>query len=94
MLVYEAAQVIGAQKQEPKPWEMNGRSGVSHTAKLAVVSSTMEAVTITLKAKSEEELTKKVAAFTPGKPAKIQIKEITPVFRQGDRKPTGYEFTA
>jgi len=93
-LVYNAAQVVACTKQEPKPWEMGGRKGVSHTAKLAVLSPTGEVANITLKAKEEKELVEKVAKFTLGKPAQIPIKEIVPIFKSGDRKPSGYEYAA
>lgn len=94
MLVYKAAQVVACVKEDPKPWEMNGRKGVSHTAKLAVVSASGDVASIKLKSDSAEKLTEKVAKFTIGKPADIAIKEIVPVFKTGDRKPSGYEFAA
>ena len=93
-LVYDAAQVVACVKEEPKDWEMNGKKGTTHSAKLAVVSASGDVASIKLKAKTAEDLTKKVAQFTLGKPAKIGIKEIIPVFRAGDRKPSGYEFAA
>jgi hypothetical protein len=93
-LVYDAAQVVACVKQEPKDWQMGDRKGTSHNAKLAVVSASGEVASITLKAKTADDLTKKVAQFTIGKPAKIPIKEIVPVFKTGDRKPSGYEFAA
>ena len=93
-LIYDAAQVVACVKLEPKDWEMAGRKGTSHNAKLAVVSASGDVASITLKSKSADELTKKVAQFTIGKPARIPIKEIVPVFKTGDRKPSGYEFAA
>ena len=93
-LMYKAAQVVACVREEPKPWEMNGRKGVSHTAKLAVVSASGDVAAIKLKADSADKLTEKVAKFAIGKSAEIPIREIVPVFRSGDRKPSGYEFTA
>ena len=93
-LVYDAAQVVACVKEDPKDWQFEGKSGTVHSAKLAVVSSTGDVASIKIKAKTAEDLTKKVAQFTIGKTAKIPIKEIIPVFRTGDRKPSGYEFAA
>lgn len=93
-LVYDAAQVVACVKLEPKDWEMGGRSGVSHRAKLAVLSASGDVASIVLKASTAEDLTKKVGQFTIGKPAKIAIREIVPVFKTGDRKPSGYEYAA
>lgn len=93
-LVYQAAQVIAVVKEDPKDWEMNGRKGTVHSAKMAVVSATADVATIRLKSDTAEGLVKKVALYAQGKPATIPITQIVPVFKQGDRKPSGYEFTA
>lgn len=93
-LVYDAAQVIGVVKLEPKDWDFGGKKGTTHAAKMAAYSASGDVANITLKAKTADELTKKVAQFTIGKPAKIAIREIIPVFKAGDRKPSGYEFAA
>lgn len=71
---------------------MNGRKGTTHSARLAVLSSNGECENIVLKARSDEELTKKISSYTAGKPAKIPIKEITALMKAGDRKPSGYEY--
>lgn len=94
MLTYKAQQVIAAVKNEPKPWEMGGRSGVSHSAKVAVLGQNAEVASITLKAKTAEDLDKKLAKYPLGKPSEIPIVEVVPVFRAGDRKPSAYELTA
>lgn len=94
MLIYKAAQVIAITKNEPKPWEMGGRSGVSHTAKMAVVGNAADVASITLKSKTAEELTAKIGKFPIGKAAEIQIVEVVPVFKSGDRKAASYELTA
>jgi len=91
MLVYDATQVIQATKQPPKDWEMNGRKGTIHSAKLALLSASGDVETVVLKAKTEEELVKKLAVYTPGKPAKVPVRELIPVYKAGDRKPSGYE---
>lgn len=94
MLTYKAAQVVACAKNEPKPWEFQGKSGVSHSAKLACLGTDGGAVSITLKAKTDEELSKKIAKLPVGKPAEIPVTEVVPVFRQGERKPSGYELVA
>lgn len=94
MLVFKAVQVIAIVKNEPKPWEMGGRSGVSHTAKMAVVGGNADVASITLKSKTAEELTAKIGRYVVGKASEIQILEIVPVFKAGDRKAASYEFTA
>jgi hypothetical protein len=91
-IVVKAQQVVACVMEEPKPWEMGGKAGVVHSARLACVDSAGEVASIKLKAKSEAELKQKMAAYTIGKPADIRVKEIIPVFRSGDRKPTDYEF--
>lgn len=93
-LIYDAAQVVACVKLDPKDWAMGDRRGTSHRAKLAVVSATGDVASITLKSDTADNLVKKVNLYTLGKPAKVAIKEIVPVFKQGDRKPSGYEFTA
>jgi hypothetical protein len=85
---------VACVKEEPKPWEFNGKTGVVHAAKLACVSASGEVASIKLKAKTADELTAKMARFTLGKPAEVQVTEIVPVYRQGDRKPSGYEYVS
>ena len=92
MLVYKAKQVIAVTLRDPKDWEMNGRKGTTHSAVLCVLGGDGNAENITLKAKTSEELKAKVAKFELAKPADVPIKEIIPVFKAGDRKPSGYEF--
>lgn len=94
MLVYKAVQVIAIVKNEPKPWEMGGRSGVTHSAKMAVIGENADVASITLKSKSAEDLTAKIGRFHVGKPTEVRITDIVPVFKQGDRKAASYEFTA
>jgi hypothetical protein len=89
-LIYDAAQVLGCVKQPSKPWEFEGRKGTVHTAKLAVFGTLGGVAEITLKATSEEELVKKVSQYTPGKPAKVPISEIEPMYLEGRNKPSGY----
>lgn len=91
---FEAAQVVAIVKLEPKPWEMGGKSGVTHAAKLAAFGTSADVASITLKSKTAEELTAKIAKFPIGKPAVIPIVEIVPVFKAGERKAAGYELTA
>ncbi len=91
MLIYKAVQVVSINKNEPKPWEMGGKSGVAHSAQLACVSSTGEVSSIKIKAKTGEELDAKLKIFTPGKAAEIRIHDVVPMFRAGDRKASGYE---
>lgn len=93
-LVYEAIQVASCHREEPKPWDFEGRKGVSHTARLAVISATGQVASIKIKAASAEDLNKKVSQYTIGKPAKVPILDITPVFMQGRSKPSGYELTS
>lgn len=97
MLVYKAAGVVACVAQEPKSWSMKDKDGkelqgTNHLAKLAVFGALGDVASITLKAKTAEELKAKMAKYTIGKPAEIPIVSITPVFRQGDRKPSGYEY--
>lgn len=94
MLVYKAQQVVACVKEEPKPWKMEGREGVTHSAKLAVIGVNAEAASIRLKAKSADELAAKVAKYTVGKPAEIAVVEVIPVFRSGDRRAASYELVA
>lgn len=49
---------------------------------------------ITLKAKTADELTKKMAVYPPGKAADVEVLEIVPVFKTGDRKAASYEMFA
>ena len=86
-MIIEAVSVVACVAQEPKPWEMGGKSGVTHSAKLAVVDDGAEVASIRLKAKTAEELKAKMASYTIGKPAKVRVYQIVPVFRTGDRKP-------
>lgn len=94
MIVYKAVQVLKSVVNDPKPWEMEGRKGVTHSAKLAVFGELGDADTITLKAKSEDELKAQLAKYPVGKPAEIRIITFTPVFKQGDRRPAGYDYEA
>ena len=94
MLVFKATQVIACVKEEPKPWKMEGREGVTHSAKLAVVGAAADAVTIKLKCKSADELTLKIGKYPAGKPAEIPIVEVIPTFRPGDRRAASYELVA
>ena len=91
MIVFKAAQVLKTVINEPKPWEMGERKGVTHSAKVAVFGELGDADTIVLKAKTEDELKAKLAKYPVGKPAEIRITTFTPVFRAGDRKASGYE---
>lgn len=94
MLVYKATQVIGIVKNDPKPWEIGGRSGITHSAKMAVVGADMGVSSITLKAKTAEELETKIKKYPLGKPADIAVTEIVPVFKAGDRRAANYELAA
>jgi len=94
MLMYKAMQVVAVTKNEPKPWKMEGREGVNHSAKMAVIGTAADVASITLKAKTADELTAKVAKYTVGKPAEIQILDVVPVFKTGDRRAASYELTA
>lgn len=94
MLLYKAAQVIAIVKNEPKPWEMGGRSGVTHSAKMAVIGANADVASITLKAKTAEDLDKKIGRFVVGKATEVPIQEVVPVFKSGDRKAASYELTA
>jgi len=92
MLVYKAQQVVSATRNDPKAWEMNGQKGVSHTAKLAVISTGGDVAVITLKSKTADDLNAKVAKYGLGKAAEVPILSVNPVFRQGERKPSAYEY--
>ena len=94
MIVFKAAQVVAATLNEPKDWEMNGRKGTTHSAKLACIGPKADVASITLKAPTAEALKAKVASYTIGKPADVEIKEIIPVFKAGDRKAASYELVA
>jgi hypothetical protein len=94
MIVFKAAQVVACVLNEPKEWEMGGRKGTSHTAKLACIGPKADVASITLKATSADLLLAKIDAFTIGKPADIEIKEIIPVFKSGDRRAASYELVA
>lgn len=94
MLMYKAAQVVAIVRNDPKPWTMEGRSGVTHSAKMAVIGQTASVAEIVIKAKTSEELEKKLAKFVVGKPADIAIEQVVPVFKSGDRRAASYEFTA
>lgn len=99
MLMYKAMQVVACVAQEPKPWSLKGKdgkdlSGVNHSAKLAVFGADASATSILLKAKTDEELRRKMAKYTIGKPAEIPILGIMPIYHQGEHKPSGYEYTA
>jgi len=94
MLVFKAAQVVSSHKNEPKPWKMEGREGVNHTANLACFGERGDVASIKLKAKSAEELDAKLKRYPIGKPAEVQILEIVPIFKAGDRKAAAYEYTA
>ena len=94
LMIIKAQQVVSTAVMEPKPWDFNGKQGITHTAKMAVIGSAAECASVTLKAKTAEELQAKLKKYPAGKSAEIEVTEIVPVFRQGDRKPTGYEFTA
>lgn len=92
MLVYKAAQVVACTKEDPKPWTMEGRTGVTHSAKLALLSTSGDVDQVRLKAKSAEELLAKVGRFSIGKPAEVVVTEVIPVFRAGDRRACSYEY--
>lgn len=94
MLTYKCAQVIAATPEEARDWEMNGKSGTTHSARLAVLSTSGAVAEIRVKAKTPEELKAKLSKYPIGKPAEVAIASVTPVFRAGDRKPSSYEFTA
>jgi hypothetical protein len=94
MLVFKAKTIVAASKNEPKPWEFDGKSGVTHSAKVAAFGEDGSAESIAIKAKTAEELEKKLARYPVGKSAEIVIGEITPLFRQGDRKASGYTYTS
>jgi len=91
MIVFKAAQVVGCSRLDPKDWEMEGRKGTTHSAKLAVVGPNADVATIVLKAKTADELNKKVGQYTIGKPADVAITQIIPVFKAGDKKAASYE---
>jgi len=92
MLVYKAAQVVAIVKEEPKPWKMNDREGVTHSAKVACIGAAADAESIKIKAKSGPELDAKLAKYPVGKPAEIPVLEIIPLTRAGQDKPSSYEF--
>lgn len=93
-LIYKAAQVVAIVRNDPKPWTMDGRSGVSHSAKMAVIGTGAGVAEITVKAKTAEDLDKKLSKCVIGKPADILIEQVVPVFKAGDRKAASYELTA
>ena len=94
MLMYKAAQVVAVVKSDPKPWTMEGRTGVTHSAKMAVIGAAAGVAEITVKAKTAEELDKKLVKFVVGKPAEVAIEQVVPVFKTGDRRAASYELTA
>jgi hypothetical protein len=94
MLVYKCQQVIAATPEEARDWEMGGKTGTTHSARLAVLSVSGSVAEIRAKAKSAEELKAKLARYPVGKPAEVVVTSVVPVFRSGDRKPSSYEFTA
>jgi hypothetical protein len=93
MLQYKALQVIAAVVLEPKDWEMGDRKGTTHAAKLAVLGKAGDVASITIKAKTADELKAKLALYPAGKAAEVPIVGVVPVFKAGDRKPSAYEYT-
>ena len=91
MLVFKAAQVIGVSLNEPKDWAMEGRTGTTHSAQLAVIGPRANVATIVLKCKTADDLKKKVASFTIGKPAEIELHNVVPVFKHGQKKASSFE---
>lgn len=87
-----AVTVLQAVKQEPKPWKFEGKEGVTHSAFILVLGLN-DTGKVVVKAKTDEELVKKVAAFTLGKGAMIPV-TVVPMFKEGDRRPSGYEYEA
>ena len=81
MLVYKAAQVVNASKIENKPYAFKDdagkdRSGTSIYSDMTVLGSAGGVAVIRLKGKTEDEVKAKVATYTVGKPADIQIRDI------------------
>jgi hypothetical protein len=93
-LIYKAAQVVTCLREEPKAWKMEGREGVNHTALMSCIGALGGCQEIRLKAKSVEELDKKIAKYPLGKPSEIVIDQVIPTFRAGDRKASGYDLVA
>jgi len=93
MLIFRSAQVVAIHKEDPKPWEMNGKTGVTHSAKLSCVGTRGDVAVIKLKAKTAEDLEKKIALYPAGKAADVIVLDVLPMFRPGERKASGYEFT-
>ena len=91
MLCYKAAQVIACTKIDPKPWTFDGKSGVTHSAKLACLGSTGDVAVVLLKSKTAEELVAKVGKYSIGKPADVPISQVIPIFKAGEKKPSDYE---
>jgi hypothetical protein len=94
MLCFKATQVLAVNINEPKPWEMGGKSGVSHSAKLAAIGPKGDLASITLKTKTADELKAKMALYVIGKPAEIPLEQVLPIFKSGERKPSAYEYFA
>jgi len=94
MLMFKAAQVIVATLEEPKAWKMEGREGVTHAAVVCCLGHDGKASNIKIKGKSAEELNAKIGALTPGKPFDLPIIDVVPIFKQGDRRASGYELVA
>lgn len=92
MLVYKAQQIVACVKDEPKPWSFDGKSGVSHSARLSCFGVDGSVASIRLKAKTAEELVLKVSKYTLGKSAEVPINEVTPVFKTGERRAASYEY--
>jgi hypothetical protein len=92
MLVYKAQQVVGVLTHEPKPWDFQGKSGVTHSASLSLFGLNGDAVSIVVKAKTADELKAKLAKFPVGKPAEVPVTQVTPFMRRGENKPAAYEY--
>lgn len=92
MLCYKATQVLACTKEEPKPWTFEGKTGTVFAAKLACLGAAGGVAEIKLKAKTEAELVAKIAKYSIGKAADVPVLEIVPIFKQGDRKASGYEY--
>jgi len=94
MLVFKAAQIIVATREEPKDWDMGGKKGTTHPATLCCLGFDGKASNIKIKAKTEDELNAKIAQLTIGKPYDLPIVEVIPVFKTGDRRASGFELVA
>lgn len=94
MIIFKAISIIGIVINEPKEWDYLGKKGISYTACVAVIGPRANVAAITIKAKNSDELKKKISLYTVGKPAEIEITDIVPVFKTGEKRAASYEMCA